>query len=78
MNVTDPIRRVLRGLMRRHIDLPGLRWRRVTPEPIQDSGLAPFGRVTTCSVMAASSCCRRPGTRPGRSRCWSAGRACRR
>jgi N-acyl homoserine lactone hydrolase len=32
----------LRGLMRRHIDLPGLRWRRVTPEPIQDSGLAPF------------------------------------
>jgi len=32
----------LRGLMRRHIDLPGLRWRRVTPEPIQDSGLTPF------------------------------------
>jgi N-acyl homoserine lactone hydrolase len=32
----------LRGLMRRHIDLPGLRWRRVTPEPIQDPGLAPF------------------------------------
>jgi glyoxylase-like metal-dependent hydrolase (beta-lactamase superfamily II) len=23
----------LRGLMRRHIDLPGLRWRRITPEP---------------------------------------------
>jgi glyoxylase-like metal-dependent hydrolase (beta-lactamase superfamily II) len=33
----------LRGLMRRHIDLPGLRWRRVTPEPTQDPGLAPFG-----------------------------------
>jgi len=32
----------LRGLMRRHIDLPGLRWRRVTPEPTEDSGLAPF------------------------------------
>jgi hypothetical protein len=31
----------LRGLMRRHIDLPGLRWRRVTPEPIQDPGVAP-------------------------------------
>ena len=32
----------LRGLMRRHIDLPGLRWRRITPEPTQDPGLAPF------------------------------------
>jgi glyoxylase-like metal-dependent hydrolase (beta-lactamase superfamily II) len=32
----------LRGLMRRHIDLPGLRWRRITPEPAQDPGLAPF------------------------------------
>jgi N-acyl homoserine lactone hydrolase len=32
----------LRGLMRRHIDLPGLRWRRITPEPAEDPGLAPF------------------------------------
>jgi len=32
----------LRGLMRRHIDLPGLRWDRITPGPISDSGLAPF------------------------------------
>jgi N-acyl homoserine lactone hydrolase len=32
----------LRGLMRRHIDLPGLRWRRITPEPTEDPGLAPF------------------------------------
>jgi glyoxylase-like metal-dependent hydrolase (beta-lactamase superfamily II) len=32
----------LRGLMRRHIDLPGLRWRRITPEPTGDPGLAPF------------------------------------
>jgi len=30
------------GLMRRHIDLPGLRWRRITPEPTEDPGLAPF------------------------------------
>jgi N-acyl homoserine lactone hydrolase len=32
----------LRGLMRRHIDLPGLRWRRITPEPTDDPALAPF------------------------------------
>jgi glyoxylase-like metal-dependent hydrolase (beta-lactamase superfamily II) len=29
--------------MRRHIDLPGLRWRRVTPEPVRDPGVAPSG-----------------------------------
>lgn len=28
--------------MTRHIDLPGLRWRRITPEPAGDPGLAPF------------------------------------
>jgi glyoxylase-like metal-dependent hydrolase (beta-lactamase superfamily II) len=32
----------MRGLMRRHIDLPGLRWHRVTAEPANDPGLAPF------------------------------------
>jgi len=32
----------LRGLMRRHIDLPGLRWRRITPKPTGDPGLTPF------------------------------------
>lgn len=31
-----------RGLMRRHIDLPGLRWRRLAMEPTRDPGLAPF------------------------------------
>ncbi len=31
-----------RGFLRTHIDLPGLRWRRITPEPITDQGLAPF------------------------------------
>lgn len=30
-----------RGYLRDHIELPGLRWRRVTPEPI--AGLGPFG-----------------------------------
>ena len=32
----------MRGLMRRHIDLPGLRWHRITAEPADDPGLAPF------------------------------------
>lgn len=31
-----------RGLLRSHIDLPGLPWRQVTPEPLGDPGLAPF------------------------------------
>ena len=32
----------MRGLMRRHIDLPGLRWHRIEPEPTGDPDLAPF------------------------------------
>jgi N-acyl homoserine lactone hydrolase len=32
----------MRGLMRRHIDLPGLRWRRISPESTSEPGLAPF------------------------------------
>ena len=32
----------IQGLMRRHIDLPGLRWQRITPELASDPGLAPF------------------------------------
>jgi N-acyl homoserine lactone hydrolase len=32
----------MRGLMSRHIDLPGLRWRRITAEPADDPGLGPF------------------------------------
>ncbi len=31
-----------RGLMSRHIKLPGLRWRQVEPEPTDDPSLAPF------------------------------------
>lgn len=33
---------VPRGFLRSHIDLPGLRWRRITPESIDDPDLAPF------------------------------------
>jgi hypothetical protein len=32
----------MRGLMRRHIDLPGLRWHRIEPGLSGDPGLAPF------------------------------------
>ncbi|HMD23468.1 MAG TPA: N-acyl homoserine lactonase family protein, partial [Streptosporangiaceae bacterium] len=32
----------MRGLMRRHIDLPGLRWHRIKTAPTDDPGLAPF------------------------------------
>ena len=32
----------MRGLMTRHIDLPGLRWQRIAPEPTGDPGLSPF------------------------------------
>lgn len=32
----------LNGLMRKHIELPGLRWRRIGLEPADDPGLAPF------------------------------------
>lgn len=31
-----------RGLLLDHINLPGLRWRQVTPQPTTDAGLAPF------------------------------------
>lgn len=31
-----------RGLLRSHIDLPGLRWNRITPEPLADPALGPF------------------------------------
>jgi len=32
----------MRGFLRSHIDLPGLRWRQVRPEPITDPDLGPF------------------------------------
>jgi glyoxylase-like metal-dependent hydrolase (beta-lactamase superfamily II) len=34
----------LRGFLRSHIDLPGLNWQRVSPEPTDDPALAPFTR----------------------------------
>jgi len=32
----------LRGFLRSHIQLPGLKWHRVSPEPTRDPALAPF------------------------------------
>src|SRR5204862_8326974 len=32
----------LRGFLRSHIELPGARWRQVSPEPTIDPALAPF------------------------------------
>lgn len=32
----------LAGIMRRHIDLPGLRWRQIDMAPLPDAALAPF------------------------------------
>jgi N-acyl homoserine lactone hydrolase len=38
----DEPRAELAGLMRRHIDLPGLQWTKITPEPTADRALRPF------------------------------------
>jgi glyoxylase-like metal-dependent hydrolase (beta-lactamase superfamily II) len=35
----------LRGLLPRHVDVPGLRWRRVQFERTDDASLAPFSRA---------------------------------
>ena len=52
--------------MTRHIDLPGLRWNRIAPEPTDDpEPLALRRQLTTSSATAASCCCPPPGTRPG-------------
>jgi len=37
-----PFAATARGLLRKHIDLPGLRWVPVTPPPVSDPSIAPF------------------------------------
>ena len=37
-----PLAATARGLLREHIDLPGLRWVPVTPPPVDDPTIAPF------------------------------------
>jgi N-acyl homoserine lactone hydrolase len=43
----------LRGFLRSHIQLPGLRWHRVSPEPTRDPALAPF--TASLDVMGDGS-----------------------
>ena len=58
----------LRGFLRSHIQLPGLQWRQVSPEPTRDPSLAPF--TESLDVMGDGSpagsgltwCQRRPGS----------------
>ena len=68
----------LRGLMRRHIDLPGLRWHRIEPGRTGDPGLAPFRAGHDLFGDGSLVVLPTPGTRRARSLCWSAGRAGRR
>jgi glyoxylase-like metal-dependent hydrolase (beta-lactamase superfamily II) len=55
----------LRGLMRRHIDLPGLRWNRITAEPAGDPGLAPFRAGHDLSGDGSLVLLPTPGHTPG-------------
>ena len=68
----------LRGLMRRHIDLPGLRWRRIEPEPTGDPELAPFLACHDLFGDGSLVLLPTPGHTPARCRCSCVGRACRR
>ena len=63
----------LRGFLRSHIELPGLRWRQVSLEPTSDPALAPF--TESLDVMGDGSLMLlpTPGTRRARCHCWSAG-----
>ena len=56
----------MRGLLRAHIDLPGLRWQFVTP--VSHTGPTrsrPSRRLTTCSRTAVCCCVPTPGHTPG-------------
>src|SRR6266702_3327597 len=62
----------LRGFLRSHIQLPGLRWRQVTMEQANDRDLAPF--TQSLDVMGDGSLVLlpTPATRPDRCHCRSA------
>ena len=53
----------MRGLMRRHIDLPGLRWHRIEPEVTGDPELAPFPGGSRPVRGRQPGLAARPGTR---------------
>ena len=64
----------IRGLMTRHIDLPGLRWRRIEPEPTDNPGLAPFRSCHDLFGDGSLVLLPTPGHTPARCRCSYAGR----
>jgi N-acyl homoserine lactone hydrolase len=53
------------GLMRSHIDLPGLRWNRVEPEKLADASLAPFGHGHDLFADGSLVLLPTPGHTPG-------------
>ena len=55
----------MRGLMRRHIDLPGLHWQRIEPEPTDDPSLAPFRASHGLFGDASLTLLPTPGHTPG-------------
>jgi len=55
----------MRGLMRRHIDLPGLRWHRIEPGRTGDPGLAPFRAGHDLSGDGSLVLVPTPGHTPG-------------
>jgi N-acyl homoserine lactone hydrolase len=54
-----------RGLLPKHIDLPGLRWRPVTPQPTGDPDLAPFTAAHDLFGDASLVLLPTPGHTPG-------------
>jgi glyoxylase-like metal-dependent hydrolase (beta-lactamase superfamily II) len=54
-----------RGLLPKHIDLPGLRWRPVTPEPTSDADLAPFTAAHDLFDDGSLTLLPTPGHTPG-------------
>jgi N-acyl homoserine lactone hydrolase len=55
----------VRGFPRRHIQLPGLRWQPVTPEPVGDPALAPFTAATDVMGDGSLLLLPTPGHTPG-------------
>jgi N-acyl homoserine lactone hydrolase len=58
-----------RGLLRGHIDVPGLRWSPVELAALQDLSLAPFTSGRACSATVHSCFSRPRGTPLARCRC---------
>jgi glyoxylase-like metal-dependent hydrolase (beta-lactamase superfamily II) len=53
------------GIMRRHIDLPGLRWERIEHEPVSDPAVRPFDRAHDLFGDGSMLLIPTPGHTPG-------------